>query len=170
MAQSLNYPVMRPVPISTKGKGFWQRLWAWFFAARQWELIEDYALFLPFLGLNLFVPKGFIFDGASIPRVFWWLLSPTGILFIPSLFHDVGYRYGGLVHGLPTGGYSFKQYSKNELDSILAKTTEYVNDMVAPGIMAQWGLWLGGWLAWNKARRVGRSFFVDFSAYDSNCV
>ncbi len=40
------------------------------------------------------IPKGFIFDGASVPRMFWVSFSPTGILFIPSVIHDFAYRNG----------------------------------------------------------------------------
>ena len=37
------------------------------------------------------IPVGFISDGASIPVIFWSLLSPFGPWFHPALFHDWGY-------------------------------------------------------------------------------
>ena len=44
-------------------------------------------------GRRVLIPKGFVFDGASIPRLLWFFLSPTGLLLIPGLIHDFGYRY-----------------------------------------------------------------------------
>ncbi len=39
------------------------------------------------------VPAGFITDGASVPRMFWPLFSPTGPAFGAAIIHDWGYRY-----------------------------------------------------------------------------
>jgi len=37
------------------------------------------------------VPKHFVTDGASIPRMFWAILSPFGDYFAPALIHDFLY-------------------------------------------------------------------------------
>ena len=37
------------------------------------------------------VPKNFVSNGASIPRIFWNLLSPFGPYFKASICHDFGY-------------------------------------------------------------------------------
>lgn len=37
------------------------------------------------------VPAGFVTDGASIPRIFWNILSPFGPYFGAAIFHDYGY-------------------------------------------------------------------------------
>jgi hypothetical protein len=42
------------------------------------------------LGL-VYVPKNFVTDGASIPRVFWSILSPFGAYFPAALVHDFLY-------------------------------------------------------------------------------
>jgi hypothetical protein len=42
------------------------------------------------LGL-VYVPKNFVTDGASIPRVFWAILSPFGAYFPAALVHDFLY-------------------------------------------------------------------------------
>lgn len=153
-------PVMRPVKIKTK-TGLFKRIFAWVFETRKWELAEDYCLYVPFLKKTLFVPRKFVFDGASIPRLLWWISSPTGILFIPSLFHDLGYRYGGLVYSQDSN-FIFKEYKKSDLDNILACMTEMINDMIMPGYIAKAGLMIGGWFAWQKCRREGKRFFLDF--------
>ena len=35
-------PVLRPIPIKTKGKGFWKGILLWLLGVRHWELAEDF--------------------------------------------------------------------------------------------------------------------------------
>lgn len=53
------------------------------------ELLRDFRYFSSF-GIVL-VPKGFLTDGASIPRVFWPLLGPHGDYFRAAVVHDFLY-------------------------------------------------------------------------------
>lgn len=41
------------------------------------------------------IPKGFISDGASIPRCLWCIIDPpvTAVTMVPSIIHDYLYRY-----------------------------------------------------------------------------
>jgi hypothetical protein len=39
--------------------------------------------------------KGFQFDRASIPRIFWVIISKDDLSNVPPLFHDLLYRYAG---------------------------------------------------------------------------
>lgn len=71
-------PVLRPIP-----------------GTRKWIVEEDWYYTLPNT-LRIIIPKGFITDLVSIPRIFWPLISPTGSLLIPALIHDFGYRFGYL--------------------------------------------------------------------------
>ena len=59
--------------------------------------MEDWYFRLPKNKTIIKIPKGFEFDGASIPRPFWWILSPVGLLFIPGLVHMHIKRMGSLV-------------------------------------------------------------------------
>lgn len=34
------------------------------------------------------VPEGFVTDGASVPRLLWWLFPPTGRYFLAAVVHD----------------------------------------------------------------------------------
>ena len=54
------------------------------------------------------VPEGFLFDGASIPRLFWTLLglTPHGDMDGPALIHDFIYHYQGQ---LPAGSVFCRQ-------------------------------------------------------------
>lgn len=46
---------------------------------------------------QLFVPFGYLYDGASVPRVFWSLIGlwPDGLIRAAALAHDVLYRAAG---------------------------------------------------------------------------
>ncbi len=55
---------------------------------KDWSLEENYIYALND-GRTLFIPQGFIFDYASIPRIAWRLFPPaTGKHRVPSLAHD----------------------------------------------------------------------------------
>jgi hypothetical protein len=41
---------------------------------------------------TIIVPAGFLTDGASIPRLFWGILSPFGSYFSAALIHDYLYH------------------------------------------------------------------------------
>ena len=104
----MDMPKLMPLPIRTRqenGKpiSFWKRVWRWLTSIRQWEVIEDWEYKLPGTEPTIVVPSGFVFDGASIPRPLWGILSPTGSLLIPGLVHDFAYRYDYLWALDPTG-------------------------------------------------------------------
>ena len=59
-------PKMEPVPIATKGKGFWKGILMWLMTTRQWVITEDFHYTIK--GEEFKVPAGFQFDGASVPK------------------------------------------------------------------------------------------------------
>ena len=71
MKSSVKQPHLKPVPNSDK-----------------YELTEDYNMEVG--GLTIRIPKGFQYDGASIPRIFWRVIkSPFQPKFMaPALCHD----------------------------------------------------------------------------------
>lgn len=91
----MNTPQMQSLPIDTKGKNWFKQVWMFFISPQEWVITEDWYITLP-NGIEICIPKGFVFDGASTPRLLWGILNPTGVLLIPGLVHDFGYRYGYL--------------------------------------------------------------------------
>ena len=144
---NFDMPILRPVPIQTKGCGFFKRVWRWFSSRREWELIDDYSYLHK--GVRLFIPKGFIFDGASIPRPFWWILEPTGLLLIPSIFHDYAYQHDYLWHMLPEGPAMWKRGAgKAFWDKLFLEIGEAVNGVHFANRVAWLSVTVGGWWAW----------------------
>ncbi len=64
------------------------------------------------------VPAGFVTDFASIPRIFWSLLSPTDLRYSkPAVVHDYGYQFGGVY--LRSGGDRIpKPMKRKEVDRL----------------------------------------------------
>lgn len=56
---------------------------------REYKVTQDY--YYRYKDEWLIVPKGFITDFASIPRVFWNIYPPTGIYMPAALLHDFHY-------------------------------------------------------------------------------
>jgi len=88
-------PDVTPIPARTKGLPWWKATWNFLTVPTFWRLDSDYAYRLVD-GTWVLFRRGFSFDGTTTPRVFWPLINPDGILFIPALPHDQAYRHGCL--------------------------------------------------------------------------
>ena len=134
----MEMPILQPLPIPTKGEGFLKRIWVWFVYSRKWRVVEDYEFKVS--GDKFIIPKGFVFDGASIPRIFWFVLSPTGLLLIPGLFHDYGYRYDYLLD--TNHEKCFERSGKRFWDKLFFKLGEEVNGVHIVNMIALAALWV----------------------------
>ena len=148
-------PILRPCPIATKGCALTKRLWRWVTTVRQWEVMENWEYSLPNGGPRIIIPKGFLFDGASIPRPLWGVLSPIGLLLIPGLIHDFGYRYDYLWAREVDG--TLYKYGKGRgqhfWDTIFKDVGKAVNGMVIIDSMGWATLSVAGWWAWRNNRK-----------------
>lgn len=52
---------------------------------RKWKLEEQFSCYY---GGFVKVPKGFVSNGASVPRILWWFLDPATELFEAAVVHD----------------------------------------------------------------------------------
>ncbi len=145
-------PKLEPLPIKTKKKKFWKQIRIWFFESRRWRVIEDWEY--THEGEVFIIPKGFVFDGASIPKTFWNILSPVGLLFIPGLIHDFAYRYDYMWVKDSNGIISKKYEGKGQeyWDDLFYKIAKNVNGMKIVNKPAWFLLSLFGCKAWNENR------------------
>lgn len=149
----LPMPIVSPVVMPTKGKSFFYKVFQ-AFKRRKWKLIEPYAIFFPKLEMAIYVPAPFILDFASVPRLFWFILDPVGLLLIGSIYHDFGYTFGGLfIREKGEKNYSFVYMPRRELDSLLKSVTEEVNGMQGLAVVAKYVVRFGGLLTWRKHRK-----------------
>ena len=140
-------PVMSPLPIKTKELGFFGAIWVWIISTRKWKLEEDWNYSIN--GTMYRVPEGFVFDGASVPKYFRSWLSPMGVLLIPGLVHDYGYKYAAILTD------SAEQHIKDQkqMDVLFRDIAINVNGFTIINYIAYYALRLGGWFAWNGHRK-----------------
>jgi hypothetical protein len=146
-------PKLVPVRIKTQGLPWYKQMWVLAIQTREWRVEEDWTCTLRD-GTEILIPAGFVFNGASVPKPLRMFLSPTGVLLIPALLHDYGYRYDQLLQIDKTGNvlpYK-KGAGKMFWDGLFL---EVGNDINGIGFVngASWAfLQLGGHFSWRKHR------------------
>ena len=141
-------PKLQPVPIKTKGKGFWKGIVMWLLATRNWILVDDWKYNIN--GEEYVIPAGFQFDGASIPKFLRTFFSPVGVLLIGGLVHDYAYKYACLQR---TGKGALLIVDQKRADEIFRDICIEVNGFYSMNYLAYWSLRIGGFVAWNGHRK-----------------
>ena len=142
------FPELKPLQIKTKGKGFWKGIVMWLLGTRNWEITKDWKYRMN--GNEYVIPKGFVFDGASIPKFLRTFFSPVGVLLMGGLVHDYAYKYACLKR---TGKGGLLLVDQKRADEIFRDICIEVNGFYTMNYLAYWSLRLGGWVAWNGHRK-----------------
>ena len=142
-------PHLQPIPIKTKGKGFWKGIIMWLLGTRNWTIIKDFKYTIN--GTNYVIPKGFSFDGASIPKFLRTFFSPVGVLLIGGLVHDYMYKYSACKSADKKG--QLLLVDQKKADQIFRDINIEVNGFYFMNYLAYWSLRLGGFVAWNGHRK-----------------
>ena len=142
-------PHLQPIPIKTKGKGFWKGIIMWLLGTRNWVILKDFKYTMN--DTNYVIPKGFSFDGASIPKFLRTFFSPVGVLLIGGLVHDYMYKYAACKPS--TEGAPLMLVNQKDSDRIFRDINIEVNGFYSMNYLAYWSLRLGGWVAWNGHRK-----------------
>jgi len=146
---SKEMPTMVPIKIPTAGKGFWGAIWMWLVGTRTWEVGKDWHFTLN--ETEYVIPKGFVFDGASVPKFLATWLSPVGVLLVGGLVHDYIYKYTVLTHkGKKT---NTEPMTQKEADIIFRDINIEQNGFHLLNYLAYWALRIGGFVAWNGHRK-----------------
>ena len=150
-------PSLKPIPLGGGDEvSWWQSVKDWRKNARKFMVVEDWYYTLP-CGTRIMIPKGFIFDGASVPRFLWPLLDPFGILLIPGLIHDFGYRYNFLLNG--DGDPIMINAGQKHFDEIFLNVAKKCNGLFITNKMAWRSLRIFGRVAWNNGRKRGADVY-----------
>jgi len=149
-------PHMKPIAIPTAGKGFWGAIWLWLMGTRQWEIAKDFHYTIN--GEDFVIPKGFQFDGASIPKFLHTWLSPVGVLLMGGLIHDYGYKYATLLKKDKKTTIGIKD--QKWMDQTFRDINIEQNGFHLLNKLAYWALRLGGFVAWNGHRKVGATINI----------
>lgn len=142
-------PCMQPIAIPTAGKGFWSAIWQWFMGVRQWEISKDWHFELN--GQKYVIPKGFVFDGASVPKFLASWLSPVGILLLGGLVHDFIYKYEVLMKKGKKE--TSEPMNQKKADQLFRDINIEQNGIHVLNYAAYYALRIGGFVAWNGHRK-----------------
>jgi len=151
-------PLMQPLPIPTINQpGGLMKLLVMLYEVRRWSVKKNWTFTYQPEGENaveIIIPKGFRFDGASIPRPFWNLLSPIGLLLIPGLVHDYGYRHDQLWIINADGKVEAwnKGAGKDFWDNVFLCVGKQVNGFALIDKLAWVALKIGGQGSWDSNR------------------
>ena len=151
-SQTFSYdemPSLQPVPIMTKGKGFWKGIAMWLLSTRNWVLNKDWEYEIN--GVRYVIPAGFQFDGASIPKFLRTFFSPVGVLLMGGLVHDYMYKY--TICKPKDNKVAMLVVDQKKADQIFRDINIVVNGFYAMNYLAYWSLRLGGFVAWNGHRK-----------------
>jgi len=147
---------MMPVPMETKSKGLVGGIILWLTKTRTWEITEDWKFGLQMDGqktvTSFMIPKGFVFDGASVPKPLRSWLSPMGVLLSGGLVHDYVYKFETLRLSTKKAQAITKKDQK-WADMLFRDICIDVNGFKLINYLAYYALRLGGWLAWNGHRK-----------------
>ena len=142
-------PQLKPLPIKTKGKGFFKAIVMWLLSTRNWELTQDFKYNIN--DVEYVIPKGFQFDGASIPKFLRTFFSPVGVLLIGGLVHDYMYKYTACKPVNKKD--ALLVVDQKRADQIFRDINIEVNGFYTMNYLAYWSLRLGGFVAWNGHRK-----------------
>jgi len=156
----VSQPSLSPVFLP-KDLSYWGRIKSSFgFNSELWVLNRDWYVDLP-NGVRIVFFKDFVTDGASFPKLTRPIFSPTGIFFVPGLFHDFACRYDKLI------GVKYKDGKEIRYDYLAGAGRAYWDNAfmclstITCGIhILPKGFWAilrcFGWIAWNRYRRMER--------------
>jgi hypothetical protein len=162
LTKERRFPAIRPL-VQPNPKSWLSRIRLFFTFRRKFEIVEDYVVWSEYLQKFVFIPKGFVFDGASVPKVLNSIYQSTGMLFYGASVHDHGYRYMCLVHvNKGTGELYVKHYPKSELDEIFRHLCAEESGLSTASGVATFGLTLFGFTGWGEARKNGKILSKDF--------
>ena len=126
-------PSVKLVALDWKKVPWYKRWYKWATIRRQWRITEDYVVYSPIHDCNLVVPKIFLFDFASVPKLLSGFFNPAGILAEGSVPHDFGYRYGGFLLVQSDGSLKFvKARNRKEVDDTMEAVGVYCTGASAP--------------------------------------
>lgn len=142
-------PQLEPVEESLDTDAPWRtRIKHWMKASKRlWVFIQDWKFNLD--GESYIIPKGFTFDGASVPKALQCICNPMGILLYAAIVHDFGYRYSAL---LKVNKEPSRTLTRAEVDLMFYKINLQLNQLAGLSYVTYLAVRLGGYFIWKNHR------------------
>ena len=155
-------PKTQSIPLQSRGKSNLRKIKIWLLDVQDELILEDYYFYMDWLpGKPIIkIPKGFVFNGASVPKPLRIFLSPKGILYAASIAHDFGYQYNAW---LTIDGTLYTNACGREFfDEQFRVFNDDVYDMDVIATTSWLALRAFGWIAWNMCRAEKKNIFTTF--------
>ena len=114
-----------------------------------YEVLEDYTYDSGSYKITVF--KGFVYDRASIPRIFWVLIDKDSLGNVAPLFHDLLYRHGGVLARNQLSPY--RKFSRKETDDLFLELAAKCGVSKLRRELAYEAVRQFGWVAWKGTNR-----------------
>lgn len=122
-------------------------------ATRRWRLEEPLG-YRSRAGRVFIVRAGFVTDGASVPRVAWWLYPPLGGAYDrAAVVHDDLYAHAELFGGYVFGDDEHGHISRADVDRLFLEMMAVDGFRPTGRAVVYSAVRIGGWLAWRRYRR-----------------
>jgi len=163
LREDIHFPINRAVYKKPPKRNWFQKLYRFFTYKRNFELMEDYVLWIPKLKKFLFTPAPFLYDNASVPKLLSSLYNSDGMLLLGALPHDFGYRYKCLIFvNEDTGKLHLESCDKYQLDALLRYLCTYESGFKKASYVAWAGVKFFGFFGWNSNRKKNCNLYEDY--------
>jgi len=142
-------PQLEPVEDTLAKDASWRsRIGHWMKASKRlWVFVQDWYYDLD--GESYVIPKGFTFDGASVPKPLQAICNPMGILLYAAIIHDFGYRYSAL---LKANKEPSKTLTRSEVDLMFYKVNLELNQLRLLSYVTYLAVRCCGYFIWRNHR------------------
>lgn len=115
---------------------------------RTWRLYRSFTYrYKSCAGLvNINIPAGFSTDFASVPRIFWTIISPWGKFGKAAVLHDYLYRN----HQVKIAKQISLSFSRKEVDTIFLYTMRHCGTSPVKAKIMYWAVRVFGRWSWKK--------------------
>lgn len=123
-----------------------------FYGGKYEQLLEefDYHVGSKESEVVVHIPKGFITDFASVPRIFWNIMPPNDKYGKAAVVHDFLYSTNGRI---PEMQFRKEDYTRKECDEILVEAMGVLDCGWLCRTTVYSGVRIGGWVTWANYKK-----------------
>lgn len=150
--EDFELPKTQSLPLDSNEKGILREIKIWLVDIQDEVFLEDYYFYFDWLPDKpiIKIPKGFTFNGASVPKYLRNFFSPKGILYAASIYHDFSYQHWGLI---TIDGELYGYLCKREFcDDLFRRFNENVFKLKLLSYIAWQAVRIAGIRGWNAYR------------------
>jgi hypothetical protein len=151
--ETIPEPILKAIRVDRTNWKWYKKFFSWRTSRRNWEIQEDWIVYIDYLKTWVKIPAGFVTDGASVPKILNSFVSSTDILFYAAVIHDFIYRFNTLIVWDGEKWILSGPVNKTKADHILFFFSKQTEGMWFPNGLSTLILFAFGFVAWCGARK-----------------